>query len=269
MRTRRLGRKLIRMQRAYLAGLYAGQAMDSQREIIPRAHTLVAEMIDTGNNPPVDSRKNGTCQIIGICRCAYLVEDNPQRLSLTSQTKHRLHKIIPVNGIEPCCTDNHGTAAMLHHRLLTCQFSRAIYRIGASGRLFRIGSVSGSVENIIGGHLYQGSTASFGSSSQIARSDMIQLVAKFLIILCLVHRRISSAIHNHIYPVTLHKPVHSLFVANVQFLHVSEKISMLSVFFRQHSHFIAKLTVGTGYQNIHLIKLHLYIECYDEQYFPP
>lgn len=57
MRTRRLGRKLIRMQRAYLAGLYAGQAMDSQREIIPRAHTLVAEMIDTGNNPPVDSRK--------------------------------------------------------------------------------------------------------------------------------------------------------------------------------------------------------------------
>ncbi|EDO55100.1 hypothetical protein BACUNI_01188 [Bacteroides uniformis ATCC 8492] len=43
----------------------------------------------------------------------------------------------------------------------------------------------------------------------------------------------------------------------------------MSVFFRQHSHFIAKLTVGTGYQNIHLIKLHLYIECYDEQYFPP
>ena len=67
----------------------------------------------------------------------------------------------------------------------------------------------------------------------------------------------------------LHKPMHRLFVANVQFLHVSEKISMLSVFFRQHSHFIAKLTVGTGYQNIHLIKLHLYIECYDEQYFPP
>ena len=41
-------------------------AMDSQREIIPRAHSLVAEMIDTGNNPPVDSRKNGACQIIGV-----------------------------------------------------------------------------------------------------------------------------------------------------------------------------------------------------------
>lgn len=71
--------------------------------------------------------------------------------------------------------------------------------------------------------MYQCSTASFGSGSQIARSDMVQLVAKLLIVFRLVYSRISGAIHDYIYPVVLHKPVHSLFVANVQFLHVSEK----------------------------------------------
>ena len=127
MRTRRLGREFVRMQRTYLAALDTCQTMDSQRKIIPRADSLVAEVIDAGHDSLADSRKDGACQIIGVCRRTYLVEYNSQRLALASQTEHRLHKIISINGIEPRRTDNHGTAAMLHHRLLTRQFGKTIY----------------------------------------------------------------------------------------------------------------------------------------------
>ena len=41
--------------------------------------------------------------------------------------------------------------------------------------------------------------------------------------------------------------LHSLFVANVQLLYISEKIGVTGMLFRQHLHLVAKLTVGAGY----------------------
>ena len=41
-----------------------------------RADSLVSEVIDAGHDSLADSRKDGACQIIGVCRRTYLVEYN-------------------------------------------------------------------------------------------------------------------------------------------------------------------------------------------------
>ena len=124
VRPRSFCRIFICMQRTYLAIANTGYTVNGLGKIIPGADSFITEMIDTGNNPPVDSRKNGTCQIIGICRCAYTGRRQPPASLAHVPDEASSSQNYPVNGIEPCCTDNHGTAAMLHHRLLTRQFGK-------------------------------------------------------------------------------------------------------------------------------------------------
>ena len=87
------------MQRADFTRGNARHAVNGHRKIIPGAYSLVAEMINTGDDALIDSRKDGTCQIVGISRRTALVENNSQPLAFITQTNHGLYKIIAVNGI--------------------------------------------------------------------------------------------------------------------------------------------------------------------------
>ena len=49
--------------------------------------------------------------------------------------------------------------------------------------------------------------------------------------------------------------VHGLCVADVQFVHIGEEVGVPGVSGRQIPHLVAKLTVGTGYQNVHISRL--------------
>ena len=235
------------MQRTDLASGDACQAMNGYGKIVPRANAFVAEMIDAGNDSLTDSGENGTSQIAGIGRSTNLVEHNSERLTFTTQADHSLYEIVAIDGVQPCRTDNHGTAAFPHSFLLACQLRYTIYRIGARLHFFRIGDVPRTVEHIVGRHLYQCCSTSFGSFGQVAGSQMIEFIAQFAIVFSLIHGRISGTIHNHVDCMIAYKGTHSLLVADVQFLHVGKEIGILLVFGGQNPHLIAKLTVGTGY----------------------
>ena len=84
LRTRSFGRILVRMQRADFTRGNARHAVNGHRKIIPGAYSLVAEMINTGDDALIDSRKDGTCQIVGISRRTDLVENNSQPLDRKS-----------------------------------------------------------------------------------------------------------------------------------------------------------------------------------------
>lgn len=73
------------------------------------------------------------------------------------------------------------------------------------------------------------------------------MVAKRGIVFRFIHCGIGGAIHNHTDGIVCHESAYGLFIANVQFLYISEKISVLRIFRRQRPHLITKLTVGTGY----------------------
>ena len=101
--------------------------MDGYRKVVPRADSLVAEVIDARHKALFDSCIDSLRQIARIGRRADLVEYDSQRLALTPQTKHRLDKIVSILGIEPGRTDNHRPAATTHHFLLAGQLRRAIH----------------------------------------------------------------------------------------------------------------------------------------------
>ena len=54
----------------------AGNAMDGLGEVIPTDDTLVAEMIHPGDDALVDGSHDGRGKVGGVCRSAYLVEDD-------------------------------------------------------------------------------------------------------------------------------------------------------------------------------------------------
>lgn len=87
------------------------------------------------------------------------------------------------------------TIARLHFSITACSpasFVEAVNGVGARSDFFRIRNMADSVEHVIRRDLYHGSTASLGGGSQIAGSYMVQFIAKFGIVFCLVHCRISG-----------------------------------------------------------------------------
>lgn len=92
----------------------------------------------------------------------------------------------------------------------------------------------------------------FGGFGQIAGRQVVQAVAKLRIILGLVHGRVGGAIHDHIHPMACDEGTHGVGVADVQLLHVGEVIRVLRMGGGKHAHLVAKLTVGAGYQNVHI-----------------
>lgn len=66
-----------------------------------------------------------------------------------------------------------------------------------------------------------------------SRSHVIQFIAKRPIIFRLVHGRICGAIHDNVDPIAFHELMHSLFVANIQLLYISEKTGVTGMLFRR------------------------------------
>ena len=208
-------------------------------------------MVNAADNAFIDRCKNSLGQIISISRCTDLIENDSQRITLLPETNHCLYKIIAIDGVQPCRTNYHSFLAMIHHVLFARQLGRAINRSRTSRFLFRIRNMRCTVKHIIGRNLNHCSAISLSRPCQISRCYIIQFVAKFDIILSLVYRCISSAVHDDVNLMFTHIGINSLFITNVQLLYIRKKIRMLQVFSGKYLHFIAKLPVGSGDQYIH------------------
>ena len=118
--------------------------------------------------------------------------------------------------------------------------------------------MAGAVEHVVRRHLYHGGAASLSGSSQIAGSHMVQFIAKLRIVFRLVYRRISGTVYDNIHPVAGHECTYGLFITYIQFLHICKEVSVLLIFSGERPHLVAKLTVGAGYQYIHLNSYYLF-----------
>ena len=70
---------------------------DLHREVVPRAHALVGEVVHTlvaRVAPRLDQGEDRKRQVPGVGRSADLVEDHLQRIPLRSQTQHRLQEVV-------------------------------------------------------------------------------------------------------------------------------------------------------------------------------
>ena len=219
--------------------------MNSYRKVIPGADSFVAEMINTRHDTLLQSHKNGLSQIACIGRCTNLVENNSQRFFLLSQANHGLYEIVAKRRIQPCRTNHHRIRTLLQRFLLTSQFGRAIYGIRTRYIFFLIRDMGCTVEHIVRRHLHQPAVTTLCRLGQIARSHMIQFVAEFHVVLCLIDCCISRTVHNYINLMSRNEIHYCLLVADVQFCHVSKEILKILVFFCQQTHFITQLSVGS------------------------
>ena len=247
MRAWCLCRILIRMQRVYFTGRDTGNAMNSHRKIIPGTYTLIAEMVNTRNNSLINSCIDSQCQVICIGRCANLIENHPQRLTLTPQPYHRFHKIVSIDRIQPGGTDHHCFLAILHHFFLPTQLSKTVNRIRTRRTIFFIRYMRCSIKDIIRRNLYHSSTIGLCSTCQYARSFLIQFAAQLFVIFRFINCRIGSTVHNHFNAILCNTFLHCLLVADVQFLYIRKKIRVLWILFCKDLHFVTKLSVGPGY----------------------
>ena len=212
------------MQRFHFAGGYSCQAMNSHCEIIPGTNAFIAEMVDAADYTFIYNGIDGTCQVISISRGSDLVENNSQAVTLFSKTDHCLHKIIAESGIEPCGTDNYRFLTIIHHIIFSFQLSSAIYRIRTRVTIFRIRNVGSAVKHIIGRNLYHCRTIKLCSTCQLFRRFTIQLIGQFRVIFRFIYRRVSCTVHNQFYSLFRNISPYSLFITDVQFLHICEII---------------------------------------------
>src|SRR5574344_115466 len=210
-------------------------------------------MIDTRHDTFVDGCHNHGSEIACISRRTDLVEYHAQFRFLFAQTYHRLNKVVAESAIQPSRTYDHCILAKLTHTQCTGQFGRTIYTVGARRIRLNIWCMFRSVENVIGGNLYQPSAALLDGGSQISRRLCVQKRTQLFVGFSLVHCRISGTVDNTVYIVSIHEITDSQLIRNVQFGHVRIKKSMLGILFFQQLHLVTQLSVTTCNKYIHNI----------------
>ena len=226
--------------------------MDGQGEVIPRADAFVAEVVDAGHDAVADGGVDGACQVACVGGGAYLVEHHAQRLALAPQAEHGLHEVVAVFGVKPGGADDHRAGAAAHHLLFARQLGAPVDGVRARLVVLGVRHVGGAVEDVIRGYVYQGGAARLGGICQVGGCQVVQLLTQAGVVLGLVYGGVGRAVHDEVYGVAANEVAHALLVADVQLLHVGEEVGVLRVSGGQIPHGVAKLTVGSGYQNVHI-----------------
>ena len=112
--------------------------------------------------------------------------------------------------------------------------------------------MGGAVEDVVGGDLYQRGPHALGLGGQQAGGGAVEEVAEGDVVLGAVHGRVGGAVDDDIRGMCQQEGAEGLGIGDVQFLDIGEGVAVLRILEREHTHFIAKLTVGTGDQYIHL-----------------
>ena len=116
-----------------LAGVDALEVVDGTSEVEPGADSLVAEMVNTGNNALVDGGKDYLSEVAGIGGGANLVEDDAKLFALFAETNHGLDEVVAEGGVEPGCTDDHRSGAGADDAFFTGELGASVDGVGAGG----------------------------------------------------------------------------------------------------------------------------------------
>ena len=239
MRTGGGSRVLAGVQRAHMASVDTGNAVDGLGKVVPRDNTLVAEVINAWHDALIDGGKDGHSQVASVSRCTYLVEDNTQLGLLLTQTNHRLYKVIAECRVQPCRADNHRALATIGYLLLAFQLGATVSAVRTYTFVLGIRAVIGTVEHIVGRNLNHPSTTLLDGFGQQSWGGGVQLVAQLLVLLSLVHGCVGGAVHNAVNLVVSYKSVDGFLVGNIQLSHIRIKIGMLLVFLFQQLHLVS------------------------------
>ena len=104
-------------------------------------------------------------------------EDDAKFWFLLSQANHSLHEVVAKGRVEPSSTNNHSVGTCCHSKFLAFEFCRTINAVRACSLVFGIWSVVGSIEDIVGRHLYEITTTLSYCCSKIFWSLSIEQMA--------------------------------------------------------------------------------------------
>ena len=176
---------------------------DLHREVVPRAHALVGEVVHAliaRIAPRLDDREDRQRQVPGVGRRADLVEDHLQRIPLRSQAQHRLQEVLPVLRIEPRRAEDQIPAARGHDGAFARKFRAAVRPQRRRRHILRIGRMGRTVEDVVRRDMEQCRTRLLGCSCEIARSLVVQQVGPRLVLLGLLHVGIGRTVHDNVDP---------------------------------------------------------------------
>ena len=108
-----------------------------------------------------------------------------------------------------------------------------------------------TIEYIVRGNLNHITITLLNRLGEITWSDIVEKVAQRHVFLSLIHRRVSSTVHDAVHLVLLNKPVNRLGIRNVEFLHISEEILMLGILLCEQLHLVAQLPIAACNQYVH------------------
>ena len=210
-------------------------------------NTLLVELIG------IYDMHNSICQITSICRCANLIEHHLELIFGGSQRTHGLDEVLAKGGIEPGRAYDDVLTPYPLDALLASQLRDPIdsQRIGLPCFLTRRTFVS--FENIVGRDVDQGCISLFGSCGKHFHSGIIQQIGCIIVIFCLIYIGIGRTVNNDVDVLPLDHFLHCLQIGDIQTLHIPYYICkhiMVSALRAHQSHFIAKLSVGTGYKYV-------------------
>ena len=203
-RAGRLGREFRRVAGDDAAFVMSRGRGDLRREVVPRAHALVGEVVHAliaRIAPRFDDREERQRQVPGVGRRADLVEDHLQPLPLRAQAQHRLQEVLPVLRIEPRRAEDQIPAARGHDGAFTRKFRTAVRPQRRRRYILCIGRMGCAVEDVVRRDVEQCRTRFFGRSREIARSLVVQQVGPRLGLLGLLHVGIGRTVHDNVDPV--------------------------------------------------------------------
>ena len=170
-----------------------------------------------------DYFQNGTCQICGIRRRSYLVENHFQTILFGCESSNCFHKIIPERRIQPRSADNQIIAPGICHRFFTVKFCMAVNSKRSGGIGFEIWCVLAPVEHVIGRDVNKYQFVFCTYLCQVFHRQVIDIIRHFCIVLGFIHVGVCSAVNNDLSSVFRHVIVNGFPIGNVQFGHIGKE----------------------------------------------
>ena len=247
----------LRGKFAAVAGVDAARAVsrgrgDLHREVVPRAHALVREVVDAlvaDMLPARDHAEDGQRQVARIGGRSHLVEYHVERLALGREAQHGLQEVVAVLGVEPRRAENQVAAPRGQDRLLAFELGASVDAERLRGCLLRAGRVAAAPEHVVRGYVYERGAALACRIRQVRHGVAVDAARRRLVLLGPVHMGVGRAVHDDVRVLVAHPAAYRFAVGDVQFRHVGEDIAV-GRRGTQATQLPAELSVGSRYEYV-------------------
>ena len=174
---------------------------DLHREVVPRAHALVGEVVHTlvaRVAPRLDQGEDRKRQVPSVGRSADLVEDHLQRIPLRNQTQHRLQEVVSVLRIEPRRAEDQIPAPGCHDGAFARKLRTPVGSQRRGSRILPVGRMGRAVEDVVRRDVEQRRARRLGRRREIACGLVVQQLRRRFVILGLLHVGIGRAVHDNV-----------------------------------------------------------------------